>query len=125
MVSDIDAKIKRAQTKLDTPIPENERPKEVQEKIERYDSDIKRMLQEVEKLGEEGKIEESEQMDAEIQNLKKKKDELLKMGDNTLYGLKQMKVYIFAFYIYISFFIFNIFPKIQKGLRNLWSHASY
>lgn len=92
MVAEIDAKIKRSQTKLDTPIPENERPKEVQEKIERYDADIKRMLQEVEKLGEEGKIEESEQMDAEIQNLKKKKDELLKMGDNTLYGLKQMKV---------------------------------
>ena len=51
------------------------------------------MLQEVEKLGEEGKIEESEQMDTEIQALKRKKDELLKMGDNTLYGIKQMKVY--------------------------------
>ena len=92
MVSDIDSKIKRAQTKLDTPIPENERPKEVQEKLEKYDADIKRMLQEVEKLGEEGKIDESEQLDAEIQSLKKKKDELLKMGDNTLYGLKQMTV---------------------------------
>lgn len=97
LVSDIDAKIKRAQTKLDTPIPENERPKEVQEKIERYDSDIKNMLQQVEKLGEEGKIEESEQLDSEIQNLKKKKDELLKMGDNTLYGLKQMKVIFIVF----------------------------
>lgn len=104
MVSDIDAKIKRSQTKLDAPIPENERSKEVQEKLEKYDSDIKRMLQEVEKLGEEGKIEESEQLDSEIQTLKKKKDELLKMGDNTLYGIKQMKVFNFInFIIFINF----------------------
>ena len=38
MVSDIDAKIKRSQTKLDAPIPENERSKEVQEKLEKYDT---------------------------------------------------------------------------------------
>ena len=123
MVSDIDSKIKRAQAKLDTPIPENERPKEVQEKLEKYDTDIKKMLQEVEKLGEEGKIDESENLDAEIQSLKKKKDELLKMGDNTLYGLKQMKVfknffsYTIFFFFYKSFFLNHAkFFFLQKGL---------
>ena len=61
-------------------------------RLEKYDADIKKLLQDIERLGEEGKIEESEQLDAEIQNLKKKKEDLLKAGDNSLYGLKQMKV---------------------------------
>ena len=58
------------------------------------------MLTEIEKLGEEGKIEESEALMSQVEMLKRKKEELKLAGDpNAQSGLKQMKVgYFFKLY---------------------------
>ena len=90
----VDSKIKRTQSKLDAPLQEAEKPKEIQDKLESYDKEIKKILEEVEKLGEQGKIEEAENLQAEADKIKRLKEDLLHLGTNPLTNSKIMKVYI-------------------------------
>ena len=62
LLSSIDSKIKKTQEKMNAPISEEDKPREVQEKIILYDLDIKRLLVEVERLGENGKLDEVEKV---------------------------------------------------------------
>jgi len=79
--------------KLDTTYVEVEKPKEFLEKLDAIDNEIKALLSQVEQLGEEGKIEESEAVAAQAELLKQKKEELKLSGDpNMSSNLKQMKV---------------------------------
>ena len=84
-MSSTDAKIKKALAKIE-PIIEIEKPKELIERSEMLDNEIKELIQVVEKLGDEGKIEESEKIMAQVELLKKKKEELLSLGDGTISG---------------------------------------
>lgn len=61
--------------------------------MEQIDAEIKALLEKVEVLGEEGKIEEIEEVTAQIEMLRRKKEELANLGDATL-GIptKSMKV---------------------------------
>ena len=51
-------------------------------RLDNIDAKIKKLLQDVEKLGEEGKIEESEELSAQVENFKKAKEELKLSGEN-------------------------------------------
>ena len=93
LISNIDAKIKKARMKVETSYMDIDQPKEFLDKIEAIDNEIKKMLTEIEKLGEEGKIEESEALMTHVEMLKSKKEEFKLAGDpNAQSGLKQMKV---------------------------------
>ena len=54
--------------------------------------EIKRLLSQVERLGDEGKIDESERLCYEIEQMKAKKDDLMKMSETNLSMNKMMKV---------------------------------
>jgi len=93
LLSGVDSKIKKGMNRLETNVYEVETPKEVTDKLEAIDQEIKRLLGDVEKLGEEGQLEESEAVANEVENLKKSKEEIKASGDSTLNpGSKQMKV---------------------------------
>ena len=53
-------------------------------RIDAIDFEISKLLDEVMRLGEEGKVEESEALNNEVEKLKKKKEELMLIGDNPL-----------------------------------------
>lgn len=61
-------------------------------RIDAVDTDIKRLLREMEVLGEQGKIEESEKLSEEVEQLRKTKDDLLMVAVNQTLASKQMKI---------------------------------
>lgn len=65
---------------------EVEKPKEITEKIEAIDNEIKKLLEASEKLGDEGKLEESEQIMLQVETFKKKKEELILLGEASVLG---------------------------------------
>jgi LUC7 N_terminus len=92
-ISLIDDKIKKAMAKNEQPHNQYERiPSEVQERIDKIDSDIKKLVQQSEYLGDAGKIEEFEKALAEIEQLRASKSELMKMAENPTMIAKQQKV---------------------------------
>lgn len=89
----VDSKIKKAQSKLDQGQITTDQPKELQEKLDAIDEEIKKLLAQVETFGEEGKIEESEACMSQIEALKKRKEEIKLTGDPSLgANSRQMKV---------------------------------
>jgi uncharacterized phage infection (PIP) family protein YhgE len=92
-ISLIDDKIKKAMAKNEQPHNQYERiPSEVQERIDKIDSDIKKLVQQSEYLGDAGKIEEFEKALGEIEQLRASKTELMKMAENPTMIAKQQKV---------------------------------
>lgn len=92
-ISLIDDKIKKAMAKNEQPHNQYDRiPSEVQERIDKIDSDIKKMNQQSEYLGDAGKIEEFERTLIEIEQLRANKAELMKMAENPTMIAKQQKV---------------------------------
>jgi len=91
LLAGVDAKIKKGQNKLDSTYVDVEIPKEVLAKMEEIDKEIKSVLQLVERLGEEGKIEESEESANQVELLKKKKEELKSSADPNITS-KSLKV---------------------------------
>ncbi len=102
IVSQLDSKIRRTLAKIDVPM-DADRPKEIQEKythplatmcrIEGLHKKINFFLDQAERLGEEGKLEESESIMKEIERLKMQKAELASMSENPLLqNEKQMHV---------------------------------
>lgn len=92
-ISLIDDKIKKAMAKNEQPHNQYDRiPSEVQERIDKIDSDIKKLNQQSEYLGDAGKIEEFEKCLVEIDQLRASKAELMKMAENPTMIAKQQKV---------------------------------
>jgi RNA-binding protein Luc7-like 2 len=56
------------------------------------EGEIKRLLQQAEYLGDAGKIEESERVNEEVQNLRRAKEDLTTLAENPTMVAKQMKV---------------------------------
>lgn len=56
------------------------------------ETDIKRMLKDIEELGEKGQIEEAERLTDEVERLRKAKDDLLLIAVNPTLASKQMKI---------------------------------
>lgn len=67
-------------------------PSEIQEKIDKYDNDIKKLLQQSEYLGDLGKIDEFERVGVELEELKNAKQELIKLAENPTMIAKQQRV---------------------------------
>ncbi len=62
-------------------------------RLDAIDEEIKRLLTQVEALGDEGKIEESEACIIQVESLKKRKEEMKLTGDPSMGGSnRQMKV---------------------------------
>lgn len=79
--------------KTDNPVNKYDRiPSEFQEKIDNIESDIKRLIQRAEYLGDVGKIDESEAVNEEIQSLKRAKEDLVTRAENPNLVAKQMKI---------------------------------
>ena len=92
-ISLIDVKIQRALAKNENVASKYDRiPAEYQEKIDSLESEIKRLLQQAEYLGDAGKIEESERVNEEVQKLRRAKEDLVTLAENPTMVAKQMKV---------------------------------
>lgn len=61
-------------------------------RIDSLESEIKRLLQQAEYLGDAGKIEESERVNEEVQKLRRSKEDLITLAENPTMVAKQMKV---------------------------------
>jgi len=91
LVSQVDAKVKKTITKQDEFSARLEQNPEIQEKVEAIDNEIKKKLSEAEQFGDGGQIEESEICMAQVEALKKRREELKLSGDlNSTVG--QMKI---------------------------------
>jgi len=89
----VDSKIKKAQSKLDQAYVTTEQPKELQEKLDAIDEEVGKLVAQTEILGDEGKLEELEACMAQIESLKKRKEEMKLAGDPNLGAAnRQMKV---------------------------------
>ena len=88
----VDQKVKKAQMDEDVTLFKGEIPQEYQEKIDVIDSEIKKLLREIEILGEKGDIEECERLTDEVTNLRKSKEDLMLVAVNPKLASKQMKL---------------------------------
>jgi len=89
----IDSKIKKTQLKVENPTWTSESiPAELQDKMDGIDQEVKRLLREIETLGEIGKIEEAEKFMEELERLKASKEDMLTLAQNPTLAAKQMKV---------------------------------
>ena len=74
--------------------------------MEKYEAEITKLLLKVEELGEEAKIDQKQNLDAEIQGLKQKQEELLNIENNGE-GKKQFQVLEFEILIMIYIYIYR------------------
>jgi len=98
LVADLDRKIRRGHERLDhqDEMPTVPMSKENKDKLEVFTEKIKKSLQEVEKLGEEGLIEEAEGAMKRVESLKTEKEQLIIASGGDVRGgntqEKRMKV---------------------------------
>lgn len=101
MIQQVDQKMKRSLARVENPGPEHLNQPEMNafqqetahQKIDQLEQKINFYIERAEKLGEEGKIEESEAIMKEVDKLKMQKTELESLSDNTLIPKdKNMKV---------------------------------
>ena len=57
-------------------------PKELCDKIDQFDLEIKKLIFEAEKLGEHGKLEESELIMMEVEKVRSRKEDLIKIAES-------------------------------------------
>ena len=92
IISQLDSKIRKTLAKIDVPA-EADRPKEIHEKIDGLNKKINFFLEQAERLGEEGRLDESEGIMKEIDRLKLQRSELSNMSENPLLqNEKQMHI---------------------------------
>jgi len=82
LVLDVDNKIRKAVERIEAPIPETQKSLEVQNQIKLIDEKIQEFAEKAEKLGEEGLIDQSEEIMKQIDILTQEKYELEKSNDN-------------------------------------------
>ncbi len=92
LLSDLNIKIKRLQERIDAPLQETDKPKDILEQIEFYDRKIEDLLVEVDRLGELGMITESELVMKQIDIFREKKLNLINMSDYNASKDQQLKI---------------------------------
>eukprot|EP00743_Colponemidia_sp_Colp-15_P003817 GILK01004117.1.p1 GENE.GILK01004117.1~~GILK01004117.1.p1 ORF type:complete len:334 (-),score=53.76 GILK01004117.1:102-1058(-) len=93
LISQIDQKIRRSMGRINAPLPELERPKEVTDRINQINDRISGLLKDAEVLGEQGRVDESEAMMNQVEKLKASRDDMMRTGESMLLEKeKKMKV---------------------------------
>lgn len=90
IVDEADLKIKKAQEKLDSQLPEAEKPKELVDQLDQLNAKIEELITEAGTLGEEGLISQSEKLMNEVDKLKEKKLEINNMIEHPLIAKEKM-----------------------------------
>jgi hypothetical protein len=72
-------------------------PKEICDKIDQFDIEIKKLIFEAEKLGEHGKLEESELIMMEVEKVRSRKEDLIKIAESQNLNAKSLKVKLWLF----------------------------
>ena len=92
-ITSIDAKIKKTQAKMENPEGKVEIPSDFQEKIDSIDTEVKKLLRDIDYLGEIGRIDESERLYEEVERLKRTREDLVILAENPSLASKHMKVF--------------------------------
>jgi len=92
IISQLDTKIRKTLSKIEVPA-DSDKPKELHERIDGLNKKINFFLEQADKLGEEGRLDESEAIMKEIERLKIQRSELSNMSENPLMqNEKQMHI---------------------------------
>lgn len=93
LISEVDNKMKKSLERIEAPLPETEKPKDVMDQIRLIDMKIQELVETAEKFGEVGRIDDSEIVIRQIDRLKEQKNELNTLSEHPLMiKEKQMKV---------------------------------
>ncbi len=93
LIAEVDNKMKKSLERIEAPLPETEKPKEMMDQIRLIDIKIVELVETAEKFGEVGRIDDSEVVMRQIDRLKEQKNELMTMSEHPLMlKEKQMKV---------------------------------
>jgi hypothetical protein len=93
LIAEVDNKMKKSFERIEAPLPDTEKPRDIIEQIRWIDNKIQELVEQAEKFGEMGRIDESEVLMRQIDRLKEQKNELLMMSEHPLMAKeKQMKV---------------------------------
>lgn len=93
MIADVDSKMKKSFERIEAPLPDTEKPKDLMDQIRLIDYKIQEMVEQAERFGEQGRIDDSEVIMRNIDRLKEQKNELNIMSEHPLMiKEKQMKV---------------------------------
>jgi hypothetical protein len=93
LIAEVDNKMKKSFERIEAPLPDTEKPRDIIEQIRWIDNKIQELIEQAEKFGEMGRIDESEVLMRQIDRLKEQKNELCMMSEHPLMAKeKQMKV---------------------------------
>jgi hypothetical protein len=93
LIADVDNKMKRSFERIEAPLPDTEKPRDVVEQIRMIDNRIQELVEQAEKFGDMGRIDESEVLMKQIDRLREQKNEFIMMSEHPLMAKeKQMKV---------------------------------
>lgn len=93
LIAEVDNKMKKSLERIEAPLPETEKPKDVMDQIRLIDLKIQELVEEAERFGEVGRIDDSEMVMRQIDRLKEQKIELNTLSEHPLMlKEKQMKV---------------------------------
>ena len=93
LIAEVDNKMKKSLERIEAPLPETEKPKDVMDHIRMIDLKIQELIEAAEKFGEVGRIDDSEMVMKQIDRLKEQKNELNMFSEHPLMlKEKQMKV---------------------------------
>jgi hypothetical protein len=93
LIAEVDNKMKKSLERIEAPLPETEKPKDIVDQIRTIDNKIQELIEAAEKFGEVGRIDDSEMVMRQIDRLKDQKNELNSFSEHPLMMKeKQMKV---------------------------------
>jgi hypothetical protein len=93
LIAEVDNKMKKSLERIEAPLPDTEKPKDLVDQIRLIDIKIQDLLEQAEKFGELGRIDDSQLIMGQIEKLKEQKVELNTMSEYPMMiKEKQMKV---------------------------------
>jgi hypothetical protein len=93
LIAEVDNKMKKCVERIEAPLPETERSKEVMDQVRLIDMKIGELIDQAEKFGEVGRIDDTEIIMRNIEKLKEQKNDMLTISEHPLMMKeKQMKV---------------------------------
>jgi len=93
LIAEVDNKMKKSLERIEAPLPDTEKPKDLVDQIRFIDIKIQELLEQAEKFGELGRIDDSQLIMDQTEKLKEQKIELNMMSEHPLMiKEKQMKV---------------------------------
>ena len=93
LIGAVDQKMKKGQERIEAPLPDSEKPRDILEQIDNCDAKVKKLVIEAERLGELAMIDEVEKTMAQIEKYMHQKAELSSMLEHPLLlKEKQMKI---------------------------------